>query len=430
MTGETRAARHKKLLRFLSVTISCGLTLNLVAQNGPYERTFHQSRAAVEKALKQLQPAMSGRLPVLDGFATDRDQPLDRYQRGYYQSAVQVLQNPSGGCTVRVTAKVTAWYSDTIPSRSGYRLLTSNGRLENDLLDRLAEQLIGVPEPVVASVHETPVRRPAEPQLSAPMPNAKANDSAISSAMRDGISAMRRTGSEPAAATSDDHNDNGLRAEAAGLEEALKNLAHPTNLVVAKKSGTPVVATPSLTAKTLFTASMHDEFEMLDFNRDWVHVRISGLSRGWIWRDSLEMPDNIPDNPQTTMGPPPAADMFQVSREQIGLFPGDWEPLRGKSVKIVSVQKVQESAKDAGPQAKVEFAKFLLDKNYPELSRKSADLYGIVLIFDSVDGGMIAATSASIARWKAGKLSDSALLNECFFDPPETFSVSEIEGSQ
>ena len=41
-----------------------------------------------------------------------------------------------------------------------------------------------------------------------------------------------------------------------------------------------MVATPSLKAKTLFLASTHDEFEMLDFNADWVHVRISGLSRG------------------------------------------------------------------------------------------------------------------------------------------------------
>ena len=52
----------------------------------------------------------------------------------------------------------------------------------------------------------------------------------------------------------------------------------------------------SLTAKTLFLASARDEFEMLDFNRDWVHVRISGLSRGWIWRNNLEMPDSVPDS--------------------------------------------------------------------------------------------------------------------------------------
>src|ERR1035438_577899 len=86
-----------------------------------------------------------------------------------------------------------------------------------------------------------------------------------------------------------------LRSEAQSLEEILKNQAHPKNLVAVKKSGTAVVATASLTAKTLFLASAHDEFEMLDFNRDWVHVRVSGLSRGWIWRNSLEMPDSVPE---------------------------------------------------------------------------------------------------------------------------------------
>ena len=40
------------------------------AQTVPYERTFSQSKAAVEKTVKQLQPSASGRLPVLDGFAS------------------------------------------------------------------------------------------------------------------------------------------------------------------------------------------------------------------------------------------------------------------------------------------------------------------------------------------------------------------------
>lgn len=428
MKRKLPAARTTRSHGFVAAALVFVLSACVAAQDGAYERTFHQPKAAVEKALKQLQPSLSGRLPVLDGFATDPDHPLGRYQRGYFQSAVQVTPSPSGGCVVKVTTKVTAWYSDSVSSRSGYRLLTSNGRLENDLLDQLAEQLIGMPEAVESSVRKpAPVKPAAEPTISAPVPNTTAKNSAFPSSMRTAISESELAGSKAAPAKSGDRD---LRDEAASLEEALKNQAHPNNIVAVKKSGTPVVATPSLSAKTLFMASMHDEFEMLDFNRDWVHVRISGLSRGWIWRDSLEMPDNIPDNPQATMGPPPAADLFQVTREEIGLFPGDWEPLRGKNVKIVSVQKIQESAKDGGPQAKLEFAKFLLDKNYAELARKSKSLFGIVLIFDSADGGMVAATFASIERWKAGALSDSALWHQCFFDPPETFTGSGVSGSQ
>jgi hypothetical protein len=401
----------------------------VVGQDAPNERTFHQSKAAVEKALKQLQASMSGRLPVLDGFAVAGEHPLDRYQRAYYPFTVQVSPT-SGGCVVRVNTKVTAWYADAVPTRSGYKLLTSNGRLETDLLDQLAEQLIGMPGHVEASVPKSAamprVERPgtAEPTISAPMPNRLETGPTFSSPVRRGLSAQELAGSKATQKRLPDQDAGGLQAEAASLEEILRNQTHPKNIVAVKKSGTAVVATPSLNAKPLFLASMHDEFEMLDFNRDWVHVRISGISRGWIWRDSLEMPDSIPDNPQATMTPAPASDIFQVSREQTAPFPGDWEPLRGKTVKIVSVQKTTEMAKDGGPEAKLEFAKFVLDKNYADLARKSQDLSGIVLIFDSADGGMIAAPFSALQRWKAGTLSDSALWHQCFFDPPETFTVA------
>jgi hypothetical protein len=221
-----------------------------------------------------------------------------------------------------------------------------------------------------------------------------------------------------------------LQAEAASLEEALKTQVHPKNIVAIKKSGTPVEATPSLTSKTLFMASAHDEFEMLDFNADWVHVKISGLSRGWIWRTSLEMPEGISDVPLAkTTNAPVVADLFQVSREEIAPFPGDWEPLRGKNVKIISVQKIQENEENSGAQSKLEYAKSLLDRSYAEVAEKSQELSGVVLIFDSVDGGMIAATLPTVRQWKAGKLSDAGLWHQCYFDPPETFTVSTPSGS-
>jgi hypothetical protein len=59
-----------------------------------------------------------------------------------------------------------------------------------------------------------------------------------------------------------------------------------------------------------------------------------------------------------------------------------------------------------------------------------AEQAGIVVIFDSSDGGMIAATLATLAEWKAGRLSDAALWHKCFFDPPETFDSSASGASQ
>jgi hypothetical protein len=453
-----------------AVAAFCGAEWCL-AQSSGFERSFPQSKATVEKVLREMQTPTAGRLPVLDGFATSADHPLDRYQRGYYQSKFQVSATPSGGSTVRVNVEVTAWYADPVAARSGYQLLTSNGRLESDLLDQLADQLAAGKAPQVdASSPATAPRKsfPSEksgvgaslsgqfstqpsspvesssapaaspppaaaPTISAPVPQFPETRGGLSSSsLAQGLSEQEKAASQTEPKKPADKDAGGLRAEAENLEEILKNQSHPKNLVAVKKSGTPVVDTASLTAKTLFLASAHDEFEMLEFNRDWVHVRISGLSRGWIWRNSLEMPDGIAysDAPPSAAPGAVAAELFHVTREETAPFPGNWAPLRGKSVKIVSVEKINEAEKDAGPQLRLEFAKSVLDNDYAELAQKQQELTGIVLIFDSVDGGMIAATFPTLQQWKAGKMSDAALWHQCFFDPPETFNESGVSASQ
>lgn len=447
------------LCAFVMLLLSAAATSTLAQTGGqspaqrPYERTFRQSKTAVEKALKDLQPSMAGRLPVLDGFALPADHPLSRYQRAYFQSNVEVVAAPSGGSVVRVTTKLTAWYADQTPARSGYQLLISNGRIESDLLDQLNDLLASRPgavSPDKSAGESFPASAPpaawakppasadkasankasAEPAISAPVPTAPERDHSVSSKLQPGLTPQQLAESKNSHKPADPATTS-LQAQAASLEEVLKNQAHPRNLVAIKKSGTPVVSTPSLSGKTLFLASAHDEFEMLDFNADWVHVRISGLSRGWVWRTSLEMPEGISDIPlDRGKAAPVAADIFEVTREETGPFPGDWEPLRGKKVKIVSVQKIQEDEKNGGAQAKLEFAKSLLDKNYAELAAKPQEFAGVVLIFDSVDGGMIAATLPTVQKWKAGKLSDAALWHQCYFDPPETFNVASPGGGQ
>ncbi len=421
------------------------------AQTGPHERTFRQSKSAVERALKELQPSLSGRLPALEGFAAPGEHSLNSYQRAYYQTAVKVSSTASGGTVVQVSTKVTAWYADSNPSRSGYQLVTSNGRLESDLLEQLSD-LLGESSGASSSYGENsgdairanatalPVnpsatagravtkKEASEPTISAPVPRLPDTATTFPSSLGQGLSGRELADTKNSPKTSDP-SANRLEAEAASLEEVLKNQAHPKNLVAIKKSGTPVVSTPSLNGKTLFLASAQDEFEMLDFNADWVHVRISGLSRGWIWRTNLEMPEGISDVPtEVTTAKPVVADLFQVTREETAPFPGDWEPLRGKNVRIISVQKIQENEKDSGAQAKLEFAKSLLDKNYAELASKSQELAGVVFIFDSIDGGMIAATLPTVQQWKAGTLSDAALWHRCYFDPPETFSIANPSG--
>jgi hypothetical protein len=426
-----------------------------LAQNAN-ERVFPQPKAVVEKALQQIQRSMSGRLPVLEGFAAPAEHPLNSYRRGFYQTTAQVTSAASGQTVVRLSTKLTAWYADASGEHSGYQLLTSNGRLEADLLDQLSDQLslqissakTNPPEPPRtmpsgATTANVPLamRGPSqansasEPSISAPVPRFPEGGTFSSSLTHD-LAANAAGGSKtPPPALGQSFT--ALQTEAANLEEVLKNQSHPKNLVAVKKSGTAVVSSPSLTAKALFLASAHDEFEMLNFNRDWVHVRISGLSRGWIWRNSLELPANIPDSDTVPPAASPAAELYHVSREETAAFPGDWEPLRGKTVKIVSVEKVDdnagtkdETAKDDSSELKLAFAKSLLDQNYKELAKKSDSLAGIVVIFDSSDGGMMAATISTLQQWKAGRLSDAALWHQCFFDPPETFGSSGSPGSK
>jgi hypothetical protein len=412
------------------------------AQGSGYERTFPQSKAAIEKALTGM--PTSGRLPVLDGFAMSADRPLERFQRGYYQSKFQVSAAPGGGSVVRVSVQVTAWYADPVAAKSGYQLLTSNGRLETDVLDQLTDQLAAAsPAPARPSPPATAVAKPAaapiaspppastDATISAPVPRLPEVRGNYSSSLAQGLE-QQKSAPQTGAQKLEDKDGGPLQTEANSLEEILKNQARPKNLVAVKKSGTPVVASASLTAKTLFLASAHDEFEMLDFTRDWVHVRISGLSRGWIWRNNLEMPDSVPENDvaPTAAAVPTAAETFHVSREETAPFPGDWAPLRGMRVKIVSVENNDEQAKDSGPALRLEFAKSVLDKDYAELAQKQQELAGIVVIFDSVDGGMIAATFATLQQWKAGTLSDAALWHQCFFDPPETFSSPSSSGGE
>ena len=112
-------------------------------------------------------------------------------------------------------------------------------------------------------------------------------------------------------AVADKHMEE-LTKEAKGLEEILRNQAHPKNLVAVKKSSTPVLVSPVEGAKVLFLATAEDEFEILDLNANWVHVRISGISRGWIRRSGLEVPETFASDAKDENAPaPPALNNFR-----------------------------------------------------------------------------------------------------------------------
>jgi hypothetical protein len=410
----------------LLLAISIGSS---AAQNLQTERIFAQSKAVVEEVLKKLQTPIAGRLPTLDGFAVPGQRSLDKLQRAYYQCSVVVSSTPSGGSRVRVNAKITAWYTDPVPSRSGYQTVPSNGRLESDLLDQLGDALGGgkpsVPDASTPSAASPPTKPgPNAPTISAPMPRIP--DSKIPGrALSNSLTEQDAPASLSAQTEGAEKHERDLAADAKSLEEILHNQSHPNNLAAVRKTGTPVLDGARVDAKILFAATEGDEFEILDVSPDWVHVRISGLSRGWIRRSNLELPDdaNVGSNTNKSDN---SADPFRVSTQQFAPFPGDWEPLRGKTVKVVTVQKSIENAPNPGPLAKKEFAQALFTKQYAEVVSASQ---GIVLIFDAEDGGMVAATLPALQQWKAGTLSEDAFWHKCFFDPPELFSQAPAPAS-
>jgi hypothetical protein len=440
-----RFGRGRKTI--CGILVLLGLAPYSAVQTVPYERTFAQSKAAVEKALHDLQASRAGRLPTLDGFADPGDRQLDNFQRGYYQCTVEVSSAPSGGSLVRVSAKLTAWYADPAGSKSGYQMLPSNGRIETDFLDRLQEAL------GKTAVAKSPATNSSVAQPTAagpPMPIVTdASSWASSVPPPGGPSASSKTGATASSpfkvdttpgenqatrTTATDPQTDELNLEAKNLEEILHKQSHPNNLVAVKQTGTPIFMNPSESAKVLFLASTQDEFEMLDMNATWVHVRISGISRGWIRRSSLEMPNASASASASETKPSPAVASapsapastapFQVENEEIASFPGSWEPLRGKTVKIISVQEAEGKAKETDSHAKMEFAKSLLNREYAELTRGSSLAAGVVVVFDAEDGGMMATTLPVLEQWKSGTLSEQAMWHRCYFDPPELFSSS------
>jgi hypothetical protein len=408
------------------------------AQTSEVERTFPQSQAEIERAIEKIRYSTEGRLPILDGFVGSTSEPLESYKNGYFRCSMRVVPAPSGGTLVRVVAKISAWYSDPNQAQSGYRTLASNGRLEADLLDRLADVLsLGAGEarretrPMPASssrLPQAPAVR-ASPAVAPPasLPGDSAEPEATvaaGSALTDNTKRLDSKTEEAAPLTLDrqqaEKRIKDLNDLARNLQEILHNQAHPTDLAAVRKSGTPVYARPQTTATILFAAEAEDEFEILETRPAWVHVHISGVSRGWIRRAHLEMPDSLV-NAKSGAGDADGAGgvTFRVSREVTKVFSGDWEPLRGKTVRVIWVEGVLPGS--SSPLTKREFAKSLLLAAYQKFLTAESSIAGIVVVFDSADGGQIAATLADLKRLKDGSLSDAAFWQQCSLDPPESF---------
>jgi hypothetical protein len=416
--------RNRNLF-WLLLFVICGAIPDIAAaQAVPYARSFVKSKEEVEKALNELQASTGQKLPIVDGFVVPGDQPLDRFERAYCQFSIDVLPGTNSGDTiVRVSAKITAWYADRDPSKSGYQVLPSNGRLELDLLDRLADKFSG--RPVTSLLKPEPVAPKSRNDLSngspaislAPMgfpappaetPSSPAGDEVTALATQRGVEEKRVQQ---------------LTAELQSLQDIQRNQAHPDNLVVVKKSGTPVLARPAESSHVLFNAAADDEFEFIDAEGDWIHVQISGASRGYIRRTGLDLPEAISARLESQNGTAreEKQEAFQIEREESSMFPGDWEQLKGKTVKIYTVQPASQDAKETRAAAKLRFASSLFKKFSAKSAAVTPPVEGIVVVFDSADGGIIGCSLLNTQQMASGSLPEDVFWKLCYMDPPDAF---------
>lgn len=404
-------SRPARLTIVALLCLDCALALFARAELAGIERKFALSKSELELTLQSLPGYPGGKLPTLEGFVVLPAESLQHYQRAYYQYSADIQTLAPHQVKLALIARVTAWYADEKPSRSEYRVLESNGRLEADLMDALDAALRK------RTAATSPVRPSSATTFPAP-PHADSSFSPIHAPNAPPATTPALIQAGPSEA--DLQRIRKLSQEERDLQEILSNQSHPKNLAAVKKSGSPVTARPEETAKVLFLAQAEDQFQILDQTDKWVHVQISGLSRGWIRRAQVELPDDVPAPVGFENAPPvPGHELFQQSRDETAIFPGDWPALKQKQVRILTVRPIKTAA-EASPAQRWEFARSLLRK----LSSPS-DVAGVALIFDSSDGGIAATTTSALQQWISGKLTDDEFRKQCWFDPPDAFFAAK-----
>ncbi len=95
-----------KIRHFAVALVLCAFAVfSAYGQAMPYARTFSKPKTEVEQALKDLQAYTGQKLPIVDGFVGTTQQPLERYERAFYQFSIEVLPGVPTGTIVQVSAK-------------------------------------------------------------------------------------------------------------------------------------------------------------------------------------------------------------------------------------------------------------------------------------------------------------------------------------
>jgi len=113
--------------------------------------------------------------------------------------------------------------------------------------------------------------------------------------------------------------------------------------------------------------------------------------------------------------------IFRVTREESGPFPGTWAPLKNMTVKIYWVQPADSPATSTTPGQKREFAKSLFERAWKESKQTQNTNAGVVVVFDTPDGGQVSTTMLLLQGWMEDKIAEPMFWRQSTIDPPELF---------
>ena len=386
----------------------------------PAERLYNHSQVEVDLALQKLHVQDTFRLPTLDGFAAASAESLSSFDNPHYQFKIGVFPQNSGQTLVQVTAKITAWYSDANSAHSQYVVIPSNGRLEEDLLDRLT---VALEKQNPRNVSNSPGDwTDAGVEPASPGESGSAN-SAFSAGTPSPVTGTEALGARIVAVQAErqavEQHVRKLEQQASELQANSRTQRYLSNLAVVKARQTPVLELAEVTSKVLFRADPEDEFEVLSAREDWVQIRLEDAGKGWIRVAQLQPPTEL-DDPETL-----AASTFLTPTEEVKAFEGDWPPLKGKMALFVFAQPAKAIPQTILGKAQLDFSKQMFTLGYREAMHSETPIEGVVVVFLGAKGGVASAALADIRRWREGLVTDNQFFGRCSFDPPESFRDAE-----
>jgi hypothetical protein len=451
--GEARARRYgmvpvRCLLCCFALLFSACLAARAQEADST-DRVYKHRKAEVEEALQSLKAYATNRLPVLDGFVNANASTIAKLENPHYQLRIEIESQGPNQTLVSVSAKITAWNAEEDPSRSQYVVIPSNGRLEQDILDRLSVLLergngdsngSSTASRSAASATD-PAGSPASPMTSvapggsaprsshSPSPGvspAEASANPTAPVPPSGSVARANSG-DPAALASEiaavraqrqavEMDQRKLQQQVSELEANASSQKFLSNLAVIKTPQASVYQLDDDTSKVLFRADPEDEFEVLNVKGNWVHVRLENGAEGWIRGAQLQPPQEVDDTEDAA-----AAVNFSTPNQEIKPFGGDWTPLKGKPSLFVFAQPNRAIPGAILGQSQFAFAKHIFTEGYREAMHSEQPMSGVVVVFLGDKGGVAAATLADIRRWRDGAITDKVFFERCSFDPPESF---------